>query len=230
MIDDVHVSELFLSIQGEGRWTGTPSVFVRTTGCNLRCTYCDTPYTSWDPQGVARDLEDVVDEVLGHRCEHVVLTGGEPLLLPEIVPLSERLRAAGLVITVETAGTVDRPVVADLMSISPKRPNSDPPPGHRWRNRHQSARHQPDVIRRLCRDYDHQLKFVIDQPDDLEDVTAYLAAFPEIAQDRVWLMPQGVTAEALAAKHEWLSRAAERLGYRYAPRRHIEMFGHVRGT
>src|SRR5580693_819404 len=95
---------------------GVPSVFVRTSGCNLRCTWCDTPYTSWQPEGADRALDSILSEVRGHGAKHVVVTGGEPMIAPEIIPLTRQLREAGLHITIETAGTVFAPVACDLMS------------------------------------------------------------------------------------------------------------------
>ena len=120
----MRISEVFCSIQGEGELAGTPSVFVRTTGCNLRCWFCDTAYTSWRPEGLHQSWEQLLDQIKAFDCLHVVVTGGEPLLQPEIVPLTQALTQLGKFVTVETAGTVERPVHADLMSISPKRPNS----------------------------------------------------------------------------------------------------------
>jgi 7-carboxy-7-deazaguanine synthase len=226
----VRVSEIFRSIQGEGRYTGVESVFVRTTGCNLRCWYCDTPYTSWEPVGEQRPWREVLDEVVRWDCKHVVLTGGEPLLEPEIVPLSEALRDRGHVITVETAGTVDRPVVADLMSISPKLANSRPRSSGRWFERHERDRERPVVIRRMLAEYDCQLKFVVEDPADLTDIERFLALLPEVRPDQVWLMPQGITRDELAEKEAWLPAAADQHGFHYCPRRQIELFGNVRGT
>ena len=227
---NVRIAEVFHSIQGEGEFAGTPSVFVRTTGCNLRCWFCDTPYTSWQPEGPRRDWRDVLEDVLKIECPHVVLTGGEPLLQPEIVPLSQALRAAGRFVTIETAGTVIRPVEADLMSISPKLSNSMPREASRWRERHERDRLRQDAVARLIEMAPYQLKFVIDEPADLDEVVEYLRGVPQVSADRVWLMPQGVSADELTARTEWLAPAAERLGFRLSPRRHIELFGHVRGT
>ena len=226
----MRIAEIFLSIQGEGEFAGTPSVFVRTTGCNLRCWFCDTPYTSWEPEGPPREWRDVLQEVLHYECAHVVLTGGEPMLQPEIVPLSKALRSEGCFVTIETAGTVDRPVEADLMSISPKLSNSMPREASRWRERHERDRSRPAVVQRLVDDYVYQLKFVIDVPDDLKEVVQYLGEWPQVTGERVWLMPQGVTTAELAARTNWLIPAASRLGYLVCPRRHIELFGHARGT
>src|ERR1700742_3941491 len=98
------ISEIFYSIQGEGVLAGVPSVFVRTSGCNLRCTWCDTPYTSWQPEGAERDLDSIVAEVENYSASHVVVTGGEPMIAPEIEELTHRLKGH---ITIETAGTTD---------------------------------------------------------------------------------------------------------------------------
>ena len=90
------IAEIFYSLQGEGSLVGVPSVFVRTSGCNLRCSWCDTPYTSWKPEGAELTLDQIMDEVRAHPARHVVVTGGEPMIAPEIVPLTQRLRDAGL--------------------------------------------------------------------------------------------------------------------------------------
>ncbi len=163
-------------------------------------------------------------------CAHVVLTGGEPLLQPEIVPLAEALRREGRVVTVETAGTVFRPVESDLMSISPKLSNSTPLTSARWRERHDRDRDQPHVIRQLMNASRFQLKFVVDQPADLDEIVRYLARFPEVPRECVWLMPQGTQQSDLVEKAIWLAPAAARLGHRFCPRMQIELFGSVRGT
>lgn len=224
----MRIAEIFHSIQGEGGFSGTPSVFVRTTGCNLRCWFCDTPYTSWKPEGVARDWRSVLDEVRRFDCEHVVVTGGEPFLQPEVVPLTRALARAGHFVTIETAATIDRPVHADLMSISPKLANSTPAAAP-WNTRHDARRDAPAVVARFVRDYSHQLKFVIDRPDDVAEVETWLARHPAIAPENIWLMPQAVTAEMLREKQSWLETAAGRRGWRVSPRLHVELFGNVRG-
>src|SRR5437868_469678 len=100
------VAEIFYSLQGEGSLVGVPSVFVRTSGCNLRCGWCDTPYTSWKPEGDELSLDEIMQRVGSFAARHVVVTGGEPMIAPEIAALTERLRGNGLHITIETAGTV----------------------------------------------------------------------------------------------------------------------------
>src|SRR6266700_3033332 len=151
------IAELFYSIQGEGSLAGVPSFFIRTSGCNLRCGWCDTPYTSWMPEGTDLTLDQILHEVKAHPARHVVVTGGEPMIAPEIVPLTERLRDRGLHITIETAGTVFHPVACDLMSISPKLSNSTPA-DPRWAGRHDRLRIQPATLAQLMARYQYQLK------------------------------------------------------------------------
>ena len=126
-IPGLKVSEIFYSIQGEGILVGVPSVFVRLSGCQLRCAWCDTPYTSWNPEGKDLMLGEILGDVRRRWATHVVVTGGEPMIVEKIVDLTHALKGLDLHITVETAGTVYQPVVCDLMSISPKLANSTPP-------------------------------------------------------------------------------------------------------
>ena len=224
------ISEVFESVQGEGRYLGVPSGFIRTSGCNLRCVFCDTPYTSWKPEGVEQSLEQLLNQIDAMTSQHVVLTGGEPLLTPDMIPLTRSLKSRGLVITIETAGTVYRDEVqADLMSISPKLRNSIPA-GTNWEARHEARRHRPDVIRDLIQNYDYQFKFVIDRREDLAEVEAYLEEFPHVSPDKVYLMPQGIEMPVIAPKMPWLKEEAAKRGWHVTPRLHIELFGNTRGT
>jgi 7-carboxy-7-deazaguanine synthase len=225
----MRIAEFFQSIQGEGEFAGTPSVFVRTTGCNLRCWFCDTPYTSWEPEGTHETWQQLAERILACDCLHVVVTGGEPLLQPDIVPLTERLTRAGRLVTIETAGTVHRPAHAALMSISPKRPNSTPT-DPLWSKRHEALRDRIDVVARMTRDYRYQLKYVIDSPEDVVDVDGHVARIGGVTPDRVFLMPQGTDAGELRDKTAWLRDEAARRGYSVSPRLHIELFGNRRGT
>jgi 7-carboxy-7-deazaguanine synthase len=226
------IAELYQSRQGEGSLTGVKSVFVRTSGCNLRCWFCDTPFASWSPEGEDLSVDDVLERVLEFGTEHVVLTGGEPMLFAELIPLTRELRRAGRHITVETAGTLDLPVVCDLMSISPKLAGSGPRSETvgRWARRHERDRDRPDVIRSLISRYEYQVKFVVDEPGDCQEVEDYLDNVSQIDRSRVWLMPQGIDREELAGKEPWLSAYCEQHGLRFCPRRQIEWFGYARAT
>jgi 7-carboxy-7-deazaguanine synthase len=226
------IAEIYGSIQGEGLLTGTPSVFVRASGCNLRCWFCDTPFASWQPEGEDLGVEEIFEQVSLLGIEHVVLTGGEPMLFAELIPLAEMLREAGKHITIETAGTLYLPVVCDLMSISPKLAGSTPSleRAGRWRRRHARARLVPDVVERLLDEYEYQLKFVIDTRADCDEVTEWLDDFPQADRSRVLLMPQGTRREELNERELWLEPYCLDQGFGYCPRRQIEWFGAVRGT
>ena len=223
------IAEVFESIQGEGPFAGTPSLFVRTSGCNLRCSFCDTPYTSWKPEGTEYDWEEIATLVAAGSVQHVVLTGGEPMLPADIEPLSKACGALGRVVTVETAGTVYRDMHCDLMCISPKMSNSTPD-DPTWSKRHDETRTNFDVTRQLLANYDCHFKFVIDKPTDIAEVTEYVSVLDELAADHVWLMPQAITREQLAGKVDWVEKLAEEHGFQFSSRLHIEQFGNVRGT
>jgi len=225
------ISEIFYSIQGEGMLTGVPSVFVRTSGCNLRCVWCDTPYTSWQPEGTDMTVEEIFEAIRAYPGKHAVVTGGEPMIAPGIVELTTGIRQLGLHVTVETAGTVFHPAACDLMSISPKLENSTPHEreGGKWAAQHERLRYQPDVLKQLMAEYPYQLKFVVASPDDMNEIATML---DEIQADRsrVVLMPEGTTPEAIRERAPWLTEICKREGFRYSPRLHIDLWGNRRGV
>jgi 7-carboxy-7-deazaguanine synthase len=225
------IAEIFYSIQGEGILAGVPSVFVRTSGCNLRCTWCDTPYTSWKPEGASMELDAIVDEVRGYGASHVVVTGGEPMIAEDITTLTQALKAAGLHITIETAGTVHQAVACDLMSISPKLENSTPHDREegRWAAQHDRLRYQPEVLKKLTGDYEYQLKFVVTAPQDLEEIESILVNI-NADRGRVVLMPEGTDSRTLAERAVWLAEICKRERFRYGPRLHIDLYGNRRGV
>jgi 7-carboxy-7-deazaguanine synthase len=227
----VKIAEIFYSIQGEGTLVGVPSVFIRTSGCNLRCTWCDTPYTSWNPEGADQSLDQIVEATAAYPGSHVVVTGGEPMIAPQIIPLTHRLRAAGLHITIETAGTVFAPVECDLMSISPKLENSIPleREGGRWAAQHDRLRWQPEVLKQLMREYPYQLKFVIASPGDLREVERMRQELQAPAS-QVVLMPEGITRAAMHERGLWLAEICKTTGYRFSPRLHVDLWGDKRGV
>ena len=228
----MRISELFASIQGEGILSGVPSLFIRTSGCNLRCHWCDTPYTSWSPEGDDWTVDRILAWVRAQaHYRHVVVTGGEPMIQPQLPELTRALRDDGLHITIETAGTVDAPVACDLMSLSPKLRNSTPfeREGGIHARRHEELRIQPDVLRRLARDFDYQLKFVVCSPEDLDQV-ASVAAIVEAPPERVLLMPEGFETGVLHERSLWLAEVCKEHGYRFCPRIHVMLWGPRRGV
>jgi 7-carboxy-7-deazaguanine synthase len=222
------ISEIFHSIQGEGILAGVSSVFIRTSGCNLRCTWCDTPYTSWKPEGTDQSVASILEVVGQYPARHMVLTGGEPMLFEESVVLCDELRKLGHHITIETAGTVFRPVACDLMSISPKLSNSTPHQDPYWSIQHEKLRLQPEVLRRLMGHCDYQLKFVVAAPEDLNEIDPLveeLGAAPE----KVLLMPEGRDGKTLNERSVWIAELCKARGYRYSPRLHVLLWGDKRG-
>lgn len=235
-MSDALISETFVSIQGEGKLTGVPSWFVRFSGCNLRCAWCDTPYASWSPEGEKRSVDALVEEAKASGVEHAVVTGGEPMIFPQVDPLTHALRDAGMHVTIESAGTVDQPDVhADLMSLSPKLRNSTPiddprDPTGAWAARHEDRRLNIPVLNALIARFPHhQLKFVVSGPGDLVEIEQLLGELSGWAPDDVMLMPEGVRSPDPASVR-WVARACIERGWRYCNRLHIELFGDTRGT
>jgi 7-carboxy-7-deazaguanine synthase len=227
----LRISEIFYSLQGEGSLVGVPSVFVRTSGCNLRCVWCDTPYTSWNPEGESMTIDQIINEVRKYPAQHVVVTGGEPLIADGVVDLTRRLANLGLHITIETAGTTNAAVACDLMSISPKLSNSIPHKrdGGRWAEQHDRLRYVPTVLRRLIQAHPYQLKYVVMSEDDLKEI---LHVNAEIHADpnHVILMPEGTDPEILHSRSQWLAEVCKNLGFRFSSRLHVDLWGARRGV
>jgi 7-carboxy-7-deazaguanine synthase len=228
------VAEIFHSLQGEGVLMGVPSVFVRTSGCNLRCNWCDTPYASWRPEGAPMEVEEILAAIAKYPSKHVVLTGGEPMVAPGIHELAFQLQERGHHITIETAATIaPNGIACDLVSLSPKLRHSAPDArlDDTWRKKHEELRWQPEVVAAWIAQGDYQLKFVVGTEGDLAEIEAMIRETNcAVPPERVLLMPEGVTPEALRAKAGWLGEQCKARGYRYCPRLHIELYGNKRGT
>nr|WP_305794412.1 7-carboxy-7-deazaguanine synthase QueE [Halomarina rubra] len=237
------INELFCSLQGEGTLVGTPSVFVRTSGCNLRCWFCDSYHTSWEPTGAWLSVDDVVERVAEFDADHVVLTGGEPLVHEASVDLLDRLSSKGYHTTVETNGTVYRDAAIDLASVSPKLASSTPtlenaPEGvdaGAWEQRHEARRIDYDALVGLVEAYETQLKFVVTGPDDMPEIETLVEevrdrASAPVPNDRVLLMPEGVTREQVDETRNTVADLALEHGYRYTPRLHVDLWNDAPGT
>ncbi len=226
------IAELFHSIQGEGKLAGVPSVFVRTSGCNLRCVWCDTPYTSWTPEGRDMPLGEIVTRTVEFKTHYVVLTGGEPVIQPEAAELCTQLKQHGLHVTLETAGTIHKPLAIDLASLSPKLANSTPyfRDGGRSAQAHERARINLPVIQRFIDESpDFQLKFVVSRREDLEEIQGILDSLRNWSAEDVLLMPEGIDPETLRARAQWLVEICKDTGFRYCPRLHVDLWGATRG-
>jgi len=236
------INELFYSLQGEGKLSGIPSVFVRTSGCNLRCWFCDSYHTSWEPTGAWLGIDDVVDEVISYeQAEHVVLTGGEPMIHEESAQLLDELADYGYHTTVETNGTIYREAAIDLASISPKlasstpTSNRDPKGDGEWAERHETRRIDMDALSELVDTYESQLKFVVTSPEDMSEIERLVeetrdATTSTVADEDVLLMPEGMTREELDQTRNDVAELAMEHGYRYTPRLHVDLWNDAPGT
>ncbi|QIO21648.1 7-carboxy-7-deazaguanine synthase QueE [Haloarcula sp. JP-L23] len=239
--DDLPINELFCSLQGEGRLAGVPSVFVRTSGCNLRCWFCDSYHTSWEPTGDWYSVDDVAAAVETYDADHVVLTGGEPLVHEASVDLLDELGDRGYHTTVETNGTIYRDAAIDLASVSPKLASStptadrDPKGDGEWADRHEDRRLDVPTLAELVDTYETQLKFVVTGPEDIGEIERLVSRVREAADaavpdDRVLLMPEGQTRERLEQTREVVADLAIEYGYRYTPRLHVDLWNDAPGT
>ncbi|SFG81296.1 7-carboxy-7-deazaguanine synthase [Halopelagius inordinatus] len=230
------VNELFASLQGEGKLAGVPSTFVRTSGCNLRCWFCDSYHTSWEPTHAWLSVDRIVEEVAARDPTHVVLTGGEPLLHDASTTLLERLAAEGYHVTVETNGTFAPDAPMDLASVSPKLSTSTPrtenapkgDPGE-WEARHEARRIDFAALTTLLERHEAQLKFVVTDPDDMAEIDALVADVRErtdadLNDHDVLLMPEGQTREELESTRNVVADLAAEYGYRYTPRLHVDLW------
>ncbi len=240
--------EVFYSIQGEGKSLGWPSIFVRTSLCNLHCVWCDTDYT-WNWKGTrfphrndARpgyqkfDKKDwiaecTVDEVAAmvtdFPCHNVILTGGEPMIQqPALTDLMAVLREKSALyrFEVETNGTLlpseAFDAAIDQYNVSPKLENS---------GNGRKLRERPAAYRFFAASPKANFKFVVADPADLEEVLGLIDRFG-IAPEKVWLMPEGSTRQTLARRRKWLVDICKDYGFRYTDRLHVQIWGSKKGV
>ncbi len=160
--DRLKIAEIFLSLQGEARDAGWPTVFVRLTGCPLRCQYCDTAYAFHGGQW--RDIDGILGEVAAHGVRHVCVTGGEPLAQKRCLSLLARLCDAGHAVSLETSGAIDIAAVDPRVSrvLDIKTPGSGEVQRNLWENLPLLTRHD-------------QVKFVLCSREDYEWAKAVVA-------------------------------------------------------
>lgn len=240
--ESLPINELFCSLQGEGKLSGTPSVFVRTSGCNLRCWFCDSYHTSWEPTGALLSVDDIIEEVLSYeKADHVVLTGGEPLIHEKSMQLLDEISDYGYHTTVETNGTIYRDAAIDLVSISPKLKSSiptserDPKGDGGWAEKHEERRIDMDVLSKLVERYESQLKFVVTGAGDMTEIEQLVqqvrnATDTPIEDTDVLLMPEGMTRTELDRTRAKVAELALEYGYRYTPRLHVDLWNDEAGT
>jgi organic radical activating enzyme len=222
--------EIFHSLQGEGVTMGTPSVFLRLALCNLACSWCDTKYT-WDweqyergKEVVSLEVRRVEEGIVKYSCRHLVITGGEPLLQQlDLVLLAESLKDRGFYLEVETNGTIspEPELIRDInqWNVSPKLHNSGTP---------RERRELPQVMETYRGLLNAYFKFVVAVPEDVGEVRALVKRYG-LPKERVILMPEGQTPEAVQNRSRWITRACIEEGFRFSTRLHILLWGDERG-
>lgn len=217
------ISEIFYSLQGEGRLAGQPSIFIRVAGCPLRCRWCDTKY-AWDYRsGTEYSIAEIIKTIRQWQCHFIVITGGEPLINPDLKELTHCLKKLNKHITIETAGiTFVQGLKCDLMSISPKLGNSYTSHNHLTPN--------VQALRKLIRNYEYQFKFVVNSKKDLSDIENNLNKIGAVSLEKIMLMPQAKTRKQLLAKNPMVARLCQQTGYAFCQRLHIILADGKRGV
>lgn len=223
------INEIFYSLQGEGFLAGVPSVFVRLVGCPLRCKWCDTKY-AWDKRaGEDYAIAEIVETTQQWPCKLVVITGGEPMINPDLPELVTELKDAGKHITIETAGIAYIPEMpCDLMSISPKLSNSIPNE-IKTSTSHADSRLDISILQELINNYKYQIKFVVDSQDDLPEIQRTIEKIDNINTEKVMLMPQAATREELLAKSPMVAEMCKQTGFAFSQRLQILLWNNQKG-
>lgn len=241
----MNISELFFSIQGEGKRTGVPSFFIRTNKCNLRCMFasgnlCDTPYTSWTPEdeqniGELR-IDDIINEYKSSGAKEAVITGGEPTLQhEELYDLCSKLKDEGAYITLETNGTIEGRFLEyiDLISVSPKLKSSTPY-DTKYEKMHLQNRINLDVLKifhehTIKENKSIQWKFVYCNEKDIDEILL-LQKKVGFANSDIYLMPEGITEKDISVKRKELAEVCKKYHFNYTERLHILIWGSKRGV
>ena len=223
--------EIFYSIQGEGKNSGQPSVFVRFSSCNLHCVWCDTQYT-WNWKKFSKkdevidcSVKEVAEIIVKLRCKNVVLTGGEPLLQQkELVELMALLKPKGFWFEVETNATIlpsrEFDYYVDQYNCSPKLKNS---------GNSVKERIVEEALEFFASSPKTFFKFVVQAAADAEEAGELVARF-KIAKEKVCLMPEGKNAKEIKEKGPAVSKICKVEGFHFSNRLHLELFGDRRGT
>lgn len=241
------ISELFYSLQGEGKRIGYPSFFIRTNLCNLRCKFtggnlCDTPYTSWDfknPENIGdMEYDGIISEYKKYTPDDIVITGGEPTIQgKELSLLCKKIKEhfSEVFITLETNGTFigDYSEYIDLISISPKLKTSIPF-NTEFEKTHDKNRINYNTLKTYQELYnkgrfDIQWKFVITSDDDIEEIKELQNEIGIYNKD-IFLMPEGVTESELLLRRKPVAELCKKYHFNYTDRLHILLWGSKRGV
>lgn len=232
---------IFYTIQGEGKYTGCPTVFIRTSRCNLRCawenadgsiTRCDTPHTSFDPEIFEAKIDEIIKDITSYDCDHVCVTGGEPYFQRSVSRLLDSLVERGHYITVETNGTLYRPSKAQFISLSPKLSCSSA--DKVYGQKHEAQRLNYDALEQFITNHDYQFKFVVNSDEDIAEILEMKRILFERTgidiNNKIWLMPQGIENSQFDDKMEWLAEICKQYHWSLTDRMHIRIWGQKKGV
>lgn len=218
----INISEIFYSIQGEGFLAGVPSVFIRIAGCPLRCKFCDTFYAAKSNAGRKMTIGEIVKKVKKYPAKHVVITGGEPMICANLAQVCNALKKYH--ITIETAGIKFIPgLKCDLMSISPKLSNAY------LKKSDKDLYLKIDELKKLIRNYNYQLKFVIDKINDIKELKEILSKLKSADRSKVMLMPQAKNLSEYIKKGRLTAELCKKYNFAFSPRLHIMLWGNKKG-
>lgn len=229
------ITELFATLQGEGFFSGYPCFFIRTSGCNLRCNWCDTKFASWNPEGDNYSIDDIMKEISDNswnEIKHVVISGGEPMMQNQMAELVDRLHENDHYVTIETAGTIFKEdVKADLFSISPKLNNSFPskeeyPKEFKLHTKNNTFENLPLFI---GSDLNYQFKFVVEGRNDVPEIKSLVSKY-NIPNEKVFIMPEGVEREVIQSRLLELAEICKEENWILTNRLHVQIWGKMRGV
>ena len=214
-------------------FAGVPSLFVRTSGCPLRCEWCDTKYSSWAPEGEQEDVDELTTYCGKHPASHIVITGGEPCMFAGQVGhmLFQLQSRYGKVVTVETSGALGEVGLSpDLWSVSPKLASAAPVAGPErdLHLRNNDLSHMAAFQRRTLHSR-VQFKFVMSSEADVAEVEKLVGEHKLLPQF-VWAMPEGRTKDEVLTRGAWLAEVCKERGWNLCLRQQILIWGNRRGT
>lgn len=208
----MQVSEIFYTLQGEGTNIGNPSIFLRLSGCHLRCSWCDSKFTWKLNSGKKMTTKEIIKEIKKFPTKNLVITGGEPLLQQSaIIELLSELKE--YFVEMETSGSLKSHLdkYINQYNCSPKLSNS--------KNRKTEFEKLP-----IEKTY---YKFVVDKKNDIKEIKDFLKRH-DIKKEKVLLMPQGITKKDITDKSKWLAEICKKENLRFSPRLHINIWGNKR--
>ena len=218
----MQINEVFMSFQGEGRYTGYPALFIRTQGCNLNCHFCDTKYTWKEGQGQEYKLQELIDIIMDYKAKHVVITGGEPLCQSETSELISALLDAGVFVEIETNGTIFGNMTVQHqnlhINVSPKLDFLD-------------KKYLETIVKwnGFC-DY----KFVVRSAKEggAKDLATIQKMVNDYKLKNVFLMPEGITGYSVLKGTKWLLEEVKKrdLPFAVTTRMHVILYENVRGV